>query len=96
MVQVDLTGSTSLHTVDDFKRMVIKQENGAIVRLEDVAHVMLGSDDYDTAVSFDGRQAVYIGIQVAPTANLLDVIANVHEVFPAIQAQLPQGQVQRL
>jgi multidrug efflux pump len=91
MVQVDLTGSTSLHTVDDFKRMVIKQENGAIVRLEDVAHVMLGSDDYDTAVSFDGRQAVYIGIQVAPTANLLDVIANVHEVFPAIQAQLPQG-----
>ncbi len=91
MVQVDLTGATSLHTVDDFKRLVIKQENGAIVRLEDVAHVMLGSDDYETEVGFDGEKAVYIGIQVAPTANLLDVISGVLKVFPDIQAQLPQG-----
>ena len=91
MVQVDLTGSTSLHTVDDFKRLVIKQQNGAIVRLEDVAHVMLGSDDYETEVGFDGEKAVYIGIQVAPTANLLDVISGVLKVFPDIQAQLPQG-----
>ncbi|MGH6940208.1 efflux RND transporter permease subunit [Hypericibacter sp.] len=91
MVQVDLTGATSLHTVEDFKRLVIKQENGAIVRLDDVAHVMLGSDDYETEVGFDGEKAVYIGIQVAPTANLLDVISGVLKVFPEIQAQLPQG-----
>ena len=91
MVQVDLTGTTSLHTVDDFKKLVLKQSNGAIVRLDDVAHVMLGSDDYESEVGFDGQKAVYIGIQVAPSANLLDVIAGVLKVFPDIQAQLPQG-----
>ena len=91
MVQVDLTGSTNLHTVDDFKNLVLKQEGGAIVRLDDVAHVMLGSDDYETEVGFDGQKAVYIGIQVAPSANLLDVISGVLKVFPDIQAQLPQG-----
>ena len=42
-------------------------------------------------VGFDGKQAVYIGIQVAPAANLLDVIEGVRTIFPAIQAQLPQG-----
>ncbi|MGE5823718.1 MAG: efflux RND transporter permease subunit [Bacteroidota bacterium] len=91
MVQVNLTASTSLHSVDEFKRLIVKQKDGAIVRLEDVANVTLGSEDYETAVGFDGKQAVYVGIQVAPAANLLEVIKRVRDVFPAIQAQLPQG-----
>lgn len=91
MVQVNLSASTSLHTVDEFKNLVLKQANGAIVRLQDVAHVTLGADDYESEVSFDGKKAVYIGIQVAPSANLLDVISGINKVFPDIQAQLPQG-----
>ena len=91
MVQVNLTASTSLHSVDEFKRLIVKQKNGAIVRLEDVANVTLGSEDYESAVGFDGKQAVYIGIQVAPSANLLEVIKRVRDAFPAVQAQLPQG-----
>ncbi|MGE5128294.1 MAG: efflux RND transporter permease subunit [Sphingomonadaceae bacterium] len=91
MVQVNLTASTSLHSVDEFKRLIVKQKDGAIVRLADVANVTLGSEDYDSAVGFDGNQAVYIGIQVAPAANLLEVIKRVRDAFPAIQAQLPQG-----
>src|SRR5512146_710962 len=91
MVQVNLTASTSLHSVDEFKRLILKQQNGAIVRLEDVANVTLGSEDYESAVGFDGNQAVSIGIQVAPSANLLEVIKRVRDVFPGIQARLPQG-----
>ncbi|MFZ1907596.1 MAG: efflux RND transporter permease subunit [Burkholderiales bacterium] len=91
MVQVNLTASTSLHSLDEFKRLIVKQQNGAVVRLEDVANVTLGAEDYESAVGFDGKQAVYIGIQVAPAANLLDVIKRVRDAFPAIQAQLPQG-----
>jgi multidrug efflux pump len=91
MVQVNLTASTSLHSLDEFRNLVLKQSGGAIVRLQDVADVSLGYDDYDTQVGFDGKQAVYIGIQVAPAANLLDVIAGVRKVFPGIQSQLPQG-----
>jgi multidrug efflux pump len=91
MIQVNLTASTSLHSAKDFANLVVKQANGAIVRLKDVANVSLGADDYDTQVAFDGKQAVYIGIQVAPGANLLDVIAGVRKAFPDIQAALPQG-----
>ncbi len=91
MVQVDLTASTDLHSLDEFRDLVLKQSGGAIVRLKDVANVTLGFDDYETEVGFDGKQAVYIGIQVAPAANLLDVIKGVRAVFPGLQAQLPQG-----
>lgn len=91
MVQVNLTASTSLHSADEFANLIIKQANGANVRLKDVANVTLGADDYESQVSFDGKQAVYIGIQVAPSANLLNVIAGVRAAFPDIKAQLPEG-----
>lgn len=91
MVQVNLTASTNLHSVEQFANLVIKQSGGAIVRLKDVANVTLGADDYESQVAFDGKQAVYIGIQVAPGANLLDVIAGVRKQFPGIVEQLPQG-----
>ena len=91
MVAVDLTATTGLHPEDEFRNLVVKALNGAIVRLGDVANVVLGSEDYDTSVTFDGKSAVYIGIKVAPTANLLTVMKKVREVFPSIAEQLPQG-----
>ncbi len=91
MVEVNLTASTSLHSLDEFRNLILKQQDGAVVRLGDVAKVTLGSEDYDSQVAFDGKKAVYIGIQVAPSANLLDVIKRVRTVFPHIQQQLPEG-----
>ena len=91
MVQVNLTASTGLHTANEFRNLVIKQANGAVVRLQDVANVTLGAEDYEFEVGFDGKQAVYIGIQVAPAANLLEVIRGVRKIWPDIHDQLPRG-----
>jgi len=96
MVKVNLTASTSLHTLSGFRNLIIKQHNGAVVRLKDVANVTLGSEDYESQVAFDGHQGVFIGIQVAPAANLLEVIKRVRAVFPGIQRQLPQGLTGRI
>lgn len=87
----NLTTSTNLTDVNQFKKMVIKAQNGAIIHLEDVAKVSLGAQNYNSAVSFDGKKAVYIGIVVAPSANLLTVISDIKKLFPLIQEQLPQG-----
>jgi multidrug efflux pump len=91
MVQVSLTASTSLHSVEEFKNLIVKQTDTALVRLRDIANVVLGAEDYESQVGFDGNKAVYVGIQVAPAANLLDVIKGVRGVLPGIFAQLPQG-----
>ncbi|MDO9106196.1 MAG: efflux RND transporter permease subunit [Methylovulum sp.] len=91
MVQVNLTASTGLHSVAEFEELIVRQQGGAIIRLKDVARVTLGADDYESSVAFDGDKAVYIGLQIAPSANLLEVIARVREVFPEISSQLPEG-----
>jgi len=91
MVQVNLAANTNLKSLDGFKNLIVKTVGGQVVRLTDVANVSLGADDYDTAVAFDGKSSVFVGIQVAPGANLLDVIARVRKVMPDIQSQLPTG-----
>ena len=90
-VTVDLTADSNLHSVDEFKQLAIKQGNGAIVRLQDVATVSLGSENYDFNVAFSGKRSVFIGIKVAPDANVLDGAKRVREAFPEIQSQLPGG-----
>jgi multidrug efflux pump len=91
MVQVTLTSTTSLHSLREFRDLVVKQVNGSNIHLSDVATVSLGADSYEARVAFDGRNGVFIGIQIAPSANLLTVINGVKAVFPEIHSQLPQG-----
>ena len=91
MIQVTLTSTTNLHTLEEFRNLVVKAVNGANVRLSDVAQVSLGADSYETSVAFNGTTAVMIGVQVAPRANLLSVIKGVRDVYPDIRAQLPRG-----
>jgi len=91
MVTIPLTAATNLHSVDEFKQLAIKQNGNSIVRLEDVATISLGSENYDFNVAFGGVRSVFIGIKVAPEANILDVAKRVKKVFPDIHSQLPNG-----
>src|SRR5712692_8129310 len=91
MTSVNLVANTNLQTVDEFKKLVVKEQNGVVVRLGDIADVVLGAETYDQEVSFNGETAVFIGIFVLPTANTLDVMKSVREAMPEIQAQLPAG-----
>jgi multidrug efflux pump len=96
MVSVDLAAGTDLHSVEQFKQLVVKQDGANLVRLQDVADVVLGAENYDFDVAFSGKASVFIGIKVAPAANLLDVARRVREAFPPIQAQLPTGVTGRI
>ena len=91
MVTVDLTIATDLQRVEAFENLIIKAQQGALIRLKDVATVSLGADNYNTAVKFNGQPAVYVGIKVAPTANVLSVIKQVRRAFTDLQQQLPRG-----
>src|SRR6202167_3020883 len=91
MVTVDMTAGTDLHSVQEFRQLAVKQVGDSIVRLEDVAEVTLGAEDYDLNVAFSGKRSVFIGIKVAPRANILTVAKNVRKAFPDLQSQLPTG-----
>ncbi|NBV86690.1 MAG: multidrug efflux protein, partial [Verrucomicrobia bacterium] len=91
LITVNLVANTNLTSVADFKNLVIRERNGTIIRLQDVADVALGAENYDTDVRFSGQQAIFMGIWVLPTANSLDVISAVREELPQIEKQLPAG-----
>jgi multidrug efflux pump len=91
LVQINLTASTDLTSVDDFRKLVVRESNGTLVRLEDVAEVVLGADTYDQEVRFSGSKATFMGIWVLPNANSLDVINRVNQEVKAIQKDLPTG-----
>lgn len=92
MVSIDLKASTDLSSAEEFEQLVVRAEEGAIVRIVDIAEVELGSENYDVSVSFNGQSATFIGIEVAPDANALDVIAEVRRVWAEqIEPQFPQG-----
>jgi multidrug efflux pump len=92
MVAVDLTARTDLQSPEAFRDLVVRSANGAIVRLSDIAEVELGSETYQTSVSFNGESATFMGIEVSPDANSLDVIERVRQVWDAeIIPQLPEG-----
>jgi multidrug efflux pump len=91
MTSVNLVANTNLQTVDEFKQLVVKQEGGVVVRLGDIADVVMGAETYEQEVRFNGETAVFIGIFVLPTANTLEVMKSVREAMPEIQAQLPAG-----
>ena len=91
LIQVNLTANTDLRSVEEFKRLVVRQQDGAVIRLEDIGDVVLGAEDYDTEVRFSGQTAVFMGIWPLPNANSVDVIRLVSKEMDAIGRQLPEG-----
>jgi multidrug efflux pump len=91
MTSVNLVANTNLQTPDDFKKLVVKEKNGIVVRLGDIADVVLGAENYEQEVRFNGQSATFMGIWVLPGANSLDVIKRVRAAIPEIRSGLPSG-----
>jgi len=96
LVQVNLTANTDLRSVEEFKHLVVRQSGDQLVRLSDIADVVLGAEDYDSEVRFSGERAVFMGVWALPNANSLDVIKEVRKELDAIQKDLPTGLTARV
>ena len=90
-LQVNLTATTDLKSLDEFKKLVVRQQGGVLVRLEDVADVVLGADTYEQDVRVSGKRAVFMGVWVLPNANALDVITKVRAEMAIVKKELPTG-----
>jgi multidrug efflux pump len=96
LVQVNLTANTDLRSVDEFKRLVVRRNGDQLVRLSDVADVVLGAEDYDSEVRFSSERAVFMGIWALPNANALDVIKRARAEMALIEKDLPTGLTARV
>lgn len=88
-VAINVKALTNLDTVEEFKELIVRSNKNSIIRLRDVGTVELGSENYDSSVTFDGKKAIFLAITPTPTANPLSVITSVRKAFPDIQRQFP-------
>jgi multidrug efflux pump len=91
MVSVNLVANTDLRTPEEFRQLVVKEKDRVVVRLGEIADVVLGAENYEEDVRFNGQAATFMGVWVLPTANSLEVIKRVRSVMPEIEAQVPAG-----
>lgn len=89
MVSVNLTANTDLKTVREFEDLVLRNIDGQLVRLRDIATVALGAEEDNAKVSLSGENAVFMGVWVLPNANSIDVIRDVRREIDLLQADLP-------
>ncbi|WP_078121777.1 efflux RND transporter permease subunit [Thiosocius teredinicola] len=88
---IDLSATTDVANVEDFRRLVVRDTGGTLVRLGDVARLDLGAEDYETSTWYKGQPAIFVGVEQAPGANPLTVAKKVHVAIEQIRSQLPTG-----
>ncbi len=80
---------TGLETAKQFKNLVVKEVNGTLIRLGDVAKVQLGASTYSVSLGINGKKAVVVAINVQPTANSLTVLKAVKKLMPSMEKTFP-------
>ena len=90
-VTVDLAATTDVAREADFRDLVVRSENGILVRLSDIATAELGSEDYDSSTWYKGKTGIFLGVEQSPGANPLTVARAVRAQLNEIRAQLPEG-----
>ena len=90
--QLSVRAAGRLHERSEFDNIIVKAGNeGALVRLADVAKVELGAESYNTVLRFNGRDAVGFGVIALPTANALDVNNAVLAELTRLSRSFPPG-----
>lgn len=88
-VQVDLLTDTDLRTVTDFDALIVRENQGSIVRLRDVATVELGGEEPLGEAGFNGKPAIYLSVWPQPRANEIDVSQRLNAAMEKLRPSLP-------
>lgn len=90
-VQVDLLTDTDLRSVSEFEQLIVRERDGSIVRLKDVATVELGGEEPTGEAGLDAQPAIYLSVWPLPSANELDVAARLKRAMAEVRPLLPPG-----
>ena len=90
-VTIDLGATTDVAREQDFRNLVVRNEGGVLVRLEDIADLELGAEDYESLTWYKGKTAIFVGIEQTPGSNPLTVARAARVELGEIRTQLPEG-----
>lgn len=91
-INYPITAETKLNTADQFNNIIVKNDNGQVIRIKDIGQAQLDDDSADQSiVTLDGQPGVLLSINNATDANPLDAAKNVNHFLNQIRPHLPNG-----
>lgn len=95
-VQIDLITNSDLRTRDGFEQLIVRERDGSVVRLAEIAKVELGSEEPTSQTGFNGVPSIYLSVWPLPSANEIEVSDALAARMAQVQAALPPGITMKL
>lgn len=86
-----LDANDQIRSIHDYENLILRWNNGASIRLKDVAKIIEGSEDRYMAAWADSQSAILVNIQRQPNANVIQVADQIKQVLPELQKNLPEN-----
>lgn len=86
-----LDANDQIRSIHDYENLILRWNNGAPIRLKDVAKIIEGSEDRYMAAWADSQSAILVNIQRQPNANVIQVADQIKQVLPDLQKNLPEN-----
>ncbi|SKA58596.1 multidrug efflux RND transporter permease subunit [Enterovibrio nigricans] len=82
---------TQVSDTDELKRLVVATQEGQVIRLGDIASVSLEKSHDVYRATANGSEAVVAAINAAPTANPINIAADILEKLPELESNMPEN-----
>jgi multidrug efflux pump len=89
--EINLLSNATLKTVDDFRKLIIKNSEQGFIRLGDIARIELGEDRGSKDARLDQNQTIYLAVVPLPGANEIEIGDELYIQLEQINKDLPQG-----
>ncbi|MBA1263365.1 MdtB/MuxB family multidrug efflux RND transporter permease subunit [Stutzerimonas stutzeri] len=86
-----LDANDQLKTPEEYAELILSYENGATLRLKDIADIIDGAENERLAAWANESQAVLLNIQRQPGANVIEVVERIQALLPEVSASMPAG-----
>ena len=88
---VTIDANDQLRTAAEYGNLILTYQNGAALRLKDIAHIEQGPENSYQSAWANNSPAIVISVQRQPGANVIQVVDNIKAALPTLQAALPDG-----
>ncbi|MDU5781110.1 MAG: efflux RND transporter permease subunit [Pantoea sp.] len=88
---VTIDANDQLRTADEYGNLILTYQNGAALRLKDIAHIEQGPENSYQSAWANRSPAIVISVQRQPGANVIQVVDSIKAALPTLQAALPDG-----
>ncbi len=86
-----LDANDQLKTPEEYAELILTYQDGAALRLKDVAEIVDGAENERLAAWANDSQAVLLNIQRQPGANVIEVVERIQALLPEVTASMPAG-----